>query len=184
MARGDRERWDARHLHASDHAAPSAWLAALFEGGGQVWAGGPPAPRALDLACGLGDSLLWLAERGFDGTGVDVSPVALAAARARTEARGLAARVTWIEADLDEWDPGADRWDIVSCLRFFLPERMPVFQRAVAPAGLFVTEVLTKAASPRYGTEPGLLTAAFEGWDVLSHHVGGRFEQAVFRRRA
>ena len=37
----------------------------------QTWA--PRAGRALELGCGTGPMLRWLAERGFRGVGIDVS---------------------------------------------------------------------------------------------------------------
>lgn len=42
--------------------------------------------RALEIGCGTGTNALWLAEQGFDVLGVDVSPDAIAAARAKAAA--------------------------------------------------------------------------------------------------
>jgi len=41
-----------------------------------------PGP-ALDIGCGTGTNALWLAQRGFDVLGVDVSPLAIDRARAK-----------------------------------------------------------------------------------------------------
>lgn len=60
-----------------------------------------PAARAIDLGCGAGGVSIELAERGFDVTGVDFSPVALRKARAAAEARGLGSdRIRFVEGDL------------------------------------------------------------------------------------
>lgn len=48
-----------------------------------------PAGRALDLGCGEGGDVLWMADRGWQATGVDISPTAVARGRAEAEARGL-----------------------------------------------------------------------------------------------
>lgn len=58
---------------------------------------------ALDLGAGEGGDALWLAERGWDVTGIDISPTALARAEAAAERAGLSERVTWVAADLDTW---------------------------------------------------------------------------------
>jgi SAM-dependent methyltransferase len=83
---------------------------------GAPWEGGPrdelvklvesgrldpsSGPRAIDLGCGSGANVVFLAERGFDVTGVDFSPVALDKARALAGARGVAERTRFLEADL------------------------------------------------------------------------------------
>ncbi len=48
-----------------------------------VEAGTIPAGRALEVGCGTGTNALWLAARGFDALGVDVSPLAIDRARAK-----------------------------------------------------------------------------------------------------
>ncbi len=55
---------------------------------------------AIDLGCGTGANVVYLAEQGFDATGVDFSPVALDKARARAVDAGVADAITWVEGDL------------------------------------------------------------------------------------
>jgi len=45
----------------------------------------------LDVGCGTGENVLYLAERGFTVTGVDGAPTALRKARAKAKRRGLTA---------------------------------------------------------------------------------------------
>jgi SAM-dependent methyltransferase len=54
--------------------------------------------RAIDLGCGTGASAVWLAQHGFDVTGVDISPLALDRARERAAAAGV--QVRFLAADL------------------------------------------------------------------------------------
>lgn len=74
--------------------------------------------RALDAGCGHGAETLWLAARGWRVTAVDFAATALAHARATAEAMGpdVAARVDWVEADLETWTPEPDAYDLVACL--------------------------------------------------------------------
>jgi SAM-dependent methyltransferase len=94
--------------------------------------------RALDLACGEGRNAVWLAERGWEVTGVDFADVGLEKARGLAAARGVDA--TWIQADLLGYEPPQQAFDLVAILYLQLPadERTRVLRRAaaaVAPGG-------------------------------------------------
>jgi SAM-dependent methyltransferase len=97
---------------------------------------------ALDVGCGEGADAIWLSERGWRVTAVDISPVALQRGVANAEQIGavVAARIDWVQADLTAWDPGPDRFDLVSTQYMHLPSalRQKLFDRlaaAVAPGG-------------------------------------------------
>ncbi len=47
--------------------------------------------RAIDLGCGTGREIIYLAQKGFDCIGVDISPTAIGMARAAAEAAGAEA---------------------------------------------------------------------------------------------
>jgi SAM-dependent methyltransferase len=92
--------------------------------------------RALDLACGEGRNAVWLAERGWEVTGVDFSGVGLQKAEKLAESRGVSA--DWIAADLLDYHPQPRAFDLV--LIFYLqiaePERTQILRtaaEAVAP---------------------------------------------------
>lgn len=53
---------------------------------------------AIDLGCGAGINSIWLAQQGFDVTGVDSSQLAIDKARERAAAAGV--RVNFVVADL------------------------------------------------------------------------------------
>ena len=52
---------------------------------------GLPAGQAVDLACGEGRNSIWLAEQGWEVTGVDFSPVGLAKAKRFADLWGVSA---------------------------------------------------------------------------------------------
>jgi SAM-dependent methyltransferase len=96
--------------------------------------------RALDLACGEGRNAVWLAERGWQVTGVDFSRVALDKGRRLADERGVA--VNWVCADLLECAP-PEAFELVIVFYLQLPEyeRHAIFSRAasaVAPGGTFL----------------------------------------------
>ncbi|KAF0647939.1 MULTISPECIES: class I SAM-dependent methyltransferase [Streptomyces] len=70
----------------------------------------PAGARVLDLCCGPGVFTVPLARRGFDVTGVDLSPAMLERARKRTADAG--AEVTYVRADARAYEaPGS--FDVV-----------------------------------------------------------------------
>jgi 2-polyprenyl-3-methyl-5-hydroxy-6-metoxy-1,4-benzoquinol methylase len=124
--------WDRRwEEHTPEpHAEPGRLFADLLK---RV----PPA-RALDIGCGDGRNAVWLAEHGWQVTGVDYSEIALG------KATGLARRrrveVEWVLADVLDWSPPAEAFELVLVLYLQLPadERRQVLAgaaTAVAPGG-------------------------------------------------
>jgi SAM-dependent methyltransferase len=107
----DKTYWEAHWQRANEQEhdqdiAPNPYLAREI---------GSLAPRtALDAGCGEGAEAIWLANRGWQVTAVDISSEALARA-AKRETRDNAApeRVRWIEADLSTWEPG-NQFDLVT----------------------------------------------------------------------
>ena len=53
--------------------------------------------RTLEIGAGTGTNAIWLAERGFDVLGVDISPVAVEKAHSKIEARELRCRIATLD---------------------------------------------------------------------------------------
>jgi len=91
---------------------------------------------ALDVGSGEGADAIWLARRGWQVTGLDMSTVALqrGAAHAAQAGTEIAERISWLHADLMTWDPGVARYDLVSAQYMHLPAelRNPLFGRLAA----------------------------------------------------
>jgi SAM-dependent methyltransferase len=130
------EFWDDRYRSATRlwSGQPNSQLVAQ--------ASGLAPGEALDAGCGEGADAIWLASRGWAVTGVDVSAVALerAAAHAASLGAPVAERVRWQREDLLTWDPGPERFDLVSAQFMHLPEAAfaAMYQRlaaAVRPGG-------------------------------------------------
>jgi 2-polyprenyl-3-methyl-5-hydroxy-6-metoxy-1,4-benzoquinol methylase len=89
---------------------------------------------ALDLGCGHGRNALWLAERGFTVTGLDLSPVAIEQADALAAETGVA--VEFEAVDLLTWTPNDRLWDLVVLAYLHLPETMRQSVHAAAVSGV------------------------------------------------
>jgi len=141
---------------------------ARYAQSGQVWSGrvnptladvaSALAPgRALDLGCGEGGDAIWLAQRGWLVTAVDISTTALA--RGREAAMALPAasgRIDWVAADLTEWRPTAS-YDLVSACFLQSPVELP---RTEILGGSVL--IISHAAPPPWAP-PGHPHPAFAG---------------------
>ena len=77
--------------------------------------------RALDVGCGEGADAIWLAQRGWTVTAIDISAVAIA--RAREAAGRAGVEVQWVCGDALQLDLPARSFDLVSLQYPALPKR-------------------------------------------------------------
>jgi len=130
------EYWDARYASADT-----------------IWSGNPNeqlvaqvadlAPgTALEVGAGEGADAIWLAERGWRVTAIDISPVALERAAGRAAAAGESTtdKITWQQSDILAWTPPPAQFDLVSAHFVHLPkaQRDVAYSRlaaAVRPGG-------------------------------------------------
>jgi SAM-dependent methyltransferase len=72
---------------------------------------------ALDVGAGEGADAIWLASQGWQVLAVDISEVALARAAGHADDQddpALAGRIHWQQGDLASFEPGGERFDLVS----------------------------------------------------------------------
>jgi cyclopropane fatty-acyl-phospholipid synthase-like methyltransferase len=106
-----------------------------------------PGMRVLDVACGEGRNSVWLSERECEVTGMDISPLALAKARRLADQHG--ATVTFIEADVRNWEWTPSDFDAVVCIfiQFAEPKTrkrlFDGFKTTVRPSGLVLLQGYT-----------------------------------------
>lgn len=88
--------------------------------------------RAVDLGCGEGGDVLWLAARGWKATGIDISETAVDRARRAAREAQLEDRAAFVAEDLEQWTPSEDL-DLVTGSFFQSPvalDRVAVLRRA------------------------------------------------------
>jgi len=180
------EFWDDRYRSAGRlwSGQPNAQLVAQ--------AAGLPPGEALDAGSGEGADAIWLASRGWAVTAVDVSAVALERAAAHAAAQGdeIAGRIRWRREDLLSWDPGPQRFDLVSAQFMHLPspELESVHRRlaaAVRPGGTLLIvshhpdDLHANVGRPAHHDlfpTPGQLAAGLDpgDWEILVAAAVGR----------
>ena len=136
----------------------------------------PPGFPVLDLGCGAGvPATLWLAQRGLDVTGVDLS------GRQLDLARNLVPGATFLKADMKELDFGPGTFGAVVALHSIIhvpredhPALLERIHRWLRPGGLFLA---TLALTDFEGED-------WEGWGAAmrwSHYVAETNETMLRR---
>lgn len=100
-----------------------------------------PKGKALDLAMGEGRNGVFLATKGFQVTGLDISEKGLEKAQALAKAQGvmIETKVT----DLDRASLGTNEYDVVLCTYYLDRGLFPKMKQAVKPGGMVVVETYT-----------------------------------------
>ena len=94
--------------------------------------------RALDLACGNGRNVIYLAEQGFTVDAVDIAAPALELVRDTARKRGL--NLNLEEADLDEYVPSPQTYDLIATSFFINRNLIPRVKDALKPGGFVLHE--------------------------------------------
>ena len=181
MSEADSRHWDARYAEMGMAPAAEIGPPSVFVSVEELF---PKQGCALDLACGRGDSALWLASRGMQVHGVDVSPVAIELARRRLSTTAFAERCRFDVVDLDAGLPDGPPPDLILCHLFRDVRLYPALLRRLAPGGLLAIAVLSEvdAGPGRFRATRGELRAAFAELDVLAEAEARGIAWLVGRR--
>jgi 2-polyprenyl-3-methyl-5-hydroxy-6-metoxy-1,4-benzoquinol methylase len=135
---------------AAEMFEPASWDE-RYSGEEKVWSGKPNAQlvaevsgvtagTALDVGCGEGGDVIWLARQGWRVTGADFSVNGLARAAHHAEQAGVADQTDWWQVDARTFAAGERSYDLVSTHFLHPPDggMVEVTRRlaaAVAPGG-------------------------------------------------
>ncbi len=131
-----------------------------------------PASRVLDVACGSGRHLRWLAGRGLRLTGVDRDAEAVEPLRDCAEI---------VVADLEAgpWPLAGRQFDAVVVTNYLWRPLLPSIVGCVAPGGLLIYETFAlgqerhgRPSRPAFLLCPGELLHAVSGLHVLAYEDG------------
>ena len=182
MGEADRTKWDARYSQESPADEPSPWLLRWIAQADENIV--PKSGRVLDVAGGAGRNAIWFAQRGFDVTLVDVSPVGLALAEERAKAAGVTITTRVVDLELEPLPEGP--WDVIVQMHYLERALFSQYAQHLSPSGLLFLEHPTRAnlvrhAKPgeRYLLEDGelpdlcaefVLVSYGEGWNEVGKH--------------
>ena len=132
----------------------------------------------LDLACGSGRHLRWLASRGLRVTGVDRDAQALQGLK---DVQTLAGTVELLVADIENgpWPLHGRQFDAVVVTNYLWRPLLPAVLTSVAPAGLLIYETFARGherygrpSRPDFLLQPGELLQIAQGLRVLAYEDG------------
>jgi tellurite methyltransferase len=179
MSHQERIAWDER-FRAGDHAEtePDPFLAQIEEYA-ELFS---PRRRALDVACGAGRNAVWLAERGWEVTGCDISVEGLRRARQLAKRHGV--RLNLLCEDLATARFPSNRFDLVICFFYLQQDLFPILKATLRPGGLicyktYTVDQLQFSGGPRHPLhllKPQELLGKFRDFRVLIYQeiVRGR----------
>jgi len=182
MSAKDRAKWNNIYKNRAEEVYPRPDLLLLDYT--------PPIPvggerRALDLAGGVGQNGLWLAEQGYVVDILDISRAALD--RAHTEMAHRKIRtVNLLYVDLDQAVLSPDSYDLVCVFRYLSRPLLSNLLTAIKPGGRLIYETFNLTMlearpdfNPSFCLSPGELAAAFPKWRVLRDADSGFWAQYV-----
>jgi tellurite methyltransferase len=174
----DQENCPAEHLargHSTNHLwSPPQWLVEH-----EALLPPPAAGPVLDLACGSGRALVWLAEKGYRTVGIDWQPEALALARVLADSRDVVC--DFQSADLrDTAQVPSGPWSIVLNFRFLHRELLDSIPALLQPGGVALVRTFRQVAGyeghphKRHRLVTGELLRAFPAasCEILAHEEG------------
>lgn len=167
MTREDRRRWDKRYASQGPVPVGAVESPSVFAAYAEIF---PTTGQALDLACGQGFGTVWLARRGMEVLGLDISPVAISQARDLARRSGVDDRCRFDVVDLDAGLPAGSPVDVVLCHRFRDRRLDRAIVERLAPGGLLAIAALSEVdATPGpFRAAPGELRAAFAELDLVA----------------
>jgi SAM-dependent methyltransferase len=123
---------------------------------------------ALDVAMGQGRNAVYLATKGWNVTGFDVSNAGLNEARKQAASAGVAINI--IQTSDVEFDFGGNQWDLIAII--YPIEKRSVYRvrQALKAGGVVVIECGHKETGKApYLYESNELTKIFEGFRILKY---------------
>ena len=145
----------------------------------------PNGGGALDIAGGMGRHALYLAERGWRVTLVDISGIGVEQARRTAEQRSLS--LTAVQIDVTEMRLEKQAFDLIIVFNFLERSLLPHISDAVKPGGLLIYKTYTVEqlklgtggpSDPARLWQPGELRMAFPDFEVL-HYRESIAEKAI-----
>lgn len=173
MSLDDRIRWERQYGQSGAPEKPSAFLKEILDGGHWDIARG----QALDIASGAGRNALFLAEKGFDVTAIDIAEPGLDQGARRAAERSLS--ISWQQTDLENGGLPPGPYNLIVNINYLQRSLIPHMKSALAPGGYIVFEtylidqqIIGHPKNPDYLLTRNELLNHFRDFRVLCYREG------------
>jgi ubiquinone/menaquinone biosynthesis C-methylase UbiE len=176
--------------HIPEITVPADWFESSYHGTPPPWDIGRPQPAivrlaetgkiagtVLDVGCGTGENVLFLADRGFAAKGIDGAPTAIRKARAKAKRRGLDVKFEVADA-LNLPQPERPFDTVIDCGLFHVFDDRDrdrfteSLQRVIRPGGTYFMMCFSDKQpgnwGPRRVTKAEIQLVFSEGWSIKS----------------
>jgi SAM-dependent methyltransferase len=177
---GSMRRDEDARLRQAERAhgeGPAAWLRNHV----QLLRQNPVTGPVLDVACGEGLNVVFLAENGLQVEGVDASAEALARARERAVRAKVNVRLRQADLEKPDFSLPREAYAAIIVFRYLHRPLIPVLKAALKAGGLIVYEtfterqrVLGKPKNPDFLLKEGELRALFADFEIVAAFEGLR----------
>ena len=169
MAAEDRIRWDGifRQQTGQPYPPPDPLLLQYTP---------PPTDeeaRGLDLAAGVGQNGLWMAQQGYTVDIIDISRIALRRALSEQTMRNLR-NVNLLQMDVDDLRLDAKRYDVICVFRYLNRHLFPLLKRATKPGGRMIYSTfnvdylqIVPQFNKKFLLDLGELEGFFSDWQIV-----------------
>ena len=166
----DKERWN-RKYQTSEYISGKEPIPFLKQNVELL-----PKGTVLDLAMGEGRNGVYLATKGFDVTGIDISEAGLKKAQALASENGV--KITTKVADLEQYKLAPNSYDVIICTYYLQRDLFPQMLAALKPGGMALVETYTldhKRYQPGFPQEyllkPNELLTLFKDLTVIRYQA-------------
>jgi 2-polyprenyl-3-methyl-5-hydroxy-6-metoxy-1,4-benzoquinol methylase len=135
--------------------------------------------RALDVGAGQGRNSVWLAQQGWDVTGIDISGGGLSAALSNAEKAGV--RISTVKTSYQDFEFGTGQWDLIVLILSWAPVSDPDFivrlHTGLRPGGVVVFEHVLATSEQKFpeyvrAIPPNALLAYFKSFFIQYYEEG------------
>lgn len=143
-----------------------------------------PKGKAIVLAMGEGRNAVFLAQKGFEVEGIDISTHALEKARRLALEKGVNLKA--IQADLEDYRLPEQAYEVVACFYYLQRDLVRQMKAALKPGGIVIMETYTKdnlkygfegPRNPDYLLDTNELLRLFSDFKIILYRemvIGGR----------
>ncbi len=158
-------------MDTHDNSAPSPFLVENID----LLPGG----RALDIAMGNGRNTVYLAKKGFDAEGVDISEEAVKIALERAKSAGVEIKAHIADTEADNYFIDVNTYNVIICFNYLHRPLIPRIKSGLQKGGVIVYQTYTvdqaqfgKPANPNFLLRYNELLEMFRDFRCLRYYEG------------